>query len=45
MEVYRQRGAGCSLSPKQIPTISMLVAKRSDAKAVTDYARALERFD
>ena len=32
MEVYCQRGAGCSLSPKQISAIRVLVAERSKAK-------------
>ena len=44
-KVYRQRGAGRGLSPEQISAINALVAERSEAKAVTDYARADEIFD
>ncbi len=43
--MYCPCGAGCNLSPEQISAISALVAKRSKAKAATDYACADEIFN
>jgi hypothetical protein len=44
-KVYCQRGASHGLSPEQISTKSALVAERSEAKAVTEYAHVDEIFD